>query len=99
LANLSRELIEPVHLIPAVLIIFFLIFLILSFFNQTILKVFIILIVVYGAMLMTSGILSAVRMKNMKSIFVVPFLLFLQQTAYGLGFLVSSLERSSRKTS
>lgn len=99
LADISSEFIEPVHVVPAVLIILFLIFLPLSFFNQTILRIFMILTVSYMVMLMTSGILSTVRTKNLKSILVVPFLLFLQQTAYGLGFLVSFFEGFFRKAS
>ena len=91
LTRRHRQLLEPVHTIPAMMIISFILLALLSLKFTIALKVLVGLILFYLLLLLSSGIVGMVKIKEGRALFVVPFLLMLQQIAYGAGFITALL--------
>ena len=89
LARLHPGSLEPLHLLPALLVVvFLLVALILPWlpFAPYIVPPCSAAAMLFLALL---GVDSALRLRALSAFFIIPFLFILQQGAYGIGFLVS----------
>jgi len=84
---IHRSLLQPLYVLPAVAILFFVALISFSFVSPVALEMTKIFITVCMFFLFVVGISSAIRLRNAQAFFVVPVLFVLQQLAYGLGFL------------
>ena len=92
LGKAHKELLEPLHIIPALFVVFVVFGLILSLFSNFILKTYTILMTIYFTIIFISGIDSAIKIKDIRAVIVTPFILFLQHFLYGVGFFKGLLE-------
>ena len=89
LARLHRGSLEPLHLLPALLVSFFVLLgVILPWLSCA---PAVVLACSAAAMLFLAllGVDSALRLRALSAFFIIPFLFILQQGAYGIGSLVS----------
>ena len=84
-----REFREYVYAVPALSIVLFLALLLLSAFSPEAGRILLFLVGVYALLLLANGVMSTVKIRNLKTLVLVPFLIFLQNAGYGLGFLAS----------
>lgn len=91
-----KELLEPLHVLPALFVFFILFLLILSFLSNFFLNLFYFIVVVYGVILFLAGSHSLIKIKDLRVLVVVPFIIFLQHMLYGLGF-INGLIRNMNK--
>jgi len=82
-----RKYNEILYAMPGLFVLGLIVLGILSFFSKLMLGIFTIIISVYVAALVISGIHSITKTKDIKSLLVVPFIIFLQHFLYGIGFL------------
>ncbi|MGR3309487.1 MAG: glycosyltransferase, partial [Candidatus Brocadiales bacterium] len=88
LARVSRmELLEISHIIPAIMLSLGITLLTLSFFNPIARIITLTTFSCYLLCLLFSGIYAVRYVKDIRAIFMVPFLLLVQHTLYGAGFL------------
>ncbi len=88
-----KELSEPVYALPSIMILAFLTALILSPVFPFFLHIGLVSTLTYTAIIVSFGILSRRRVKEVRSIIVIPFLLAAQHITYGIGFLAGVLCR------
>lgn len=97
LARLHPSSLEPLHVLPALLLVFSLLLISLFIYWHPaffMLKVFFVL----GLLFLTIvGIHAAVNLHSPKAFFLVPFSFILQQVAYGSGFLIALISQKDKK--
>lgn len=93
LARLHRGSLEPLHIMPALLVVAFLFLALLPAWLDA--APFIVLPCIAALVLFLAilAIDSAFRLHAPQAFFIVPFLFILQQGSYGIGFLISLLRR------
>lgn len=89
LSRMHRELLEPLHLLPAIMVTLFLTLASLSIIYPHMLKILLALISIYMLILLLSGIFATKKIGDYRAIVVVPLLLAIQHLSYGVGFLVA----------
>jgi len=96
LARLHPSSLEPLHILPAISLIFLFVLFFFSMCWHTaflILKLYLGLGVLY---LIIVGINSTMKLHTLKAFFLMPIFFILQQGAYGSGFLASLLSRKGK---
>ena len=93
--HLHKSLLEPVYASPALVLLSGMILVCGAFFSETLFKIALGSMIIALLFLATIGIHSAIRLKTVKALAIVPFLFIIQQTAYGLGTIVAALRRQS----
>ncbi len=88
LAHRHRELLEVSYLLPAGMIVVFIILLGISFVFPHVLKGLVFLVSLYFLILIVGGFEGAIRIGDPRALFLIPFLVLLQHLAYGSGFLI-----------
>jgi len=83
-----KELLEIAYLIPPFLVLLIPALLLLSLIFPLVLIIPAILCL---AILLTSGVHASLKIKDLRALAIIPFLLFLQHVTYGIGFLVGSV--------
>lgn len=89
LTRLHPSSLEPLHILPSLLLFFLLLLIILSMFWY---PAFFLLTLYLGLslfFLIIVGVDSALTLHSFKSFFLVPLFFLLQQTAYGSGFIIA----------
>lgn len=85
-----RQYAEAIYFLPAVMVLVALLLLFLSFFSPIFGKIFIFLLIIYFLIALSAGLSAFLIYKNVLYILLVPFLIFLQHTLHGVGFLVTA---------
>jgi cellulose synthase/poly-beta-1,6-N-acetylglucosamine synthase-like glycosyltransferase len=93
MAYLHKSLLEPVYAVPALALLFSMILVCGAILFETLFKVASWSMIIALLFLTAIGIDSAIRLKTVKAIGIVPFLFIIQQTAYGLGTIVATLRK------
>ncbi len=89
LGRRHRELLELSYLLPSLMIVGFVSLFLVSFVFPLALIGLIYLAGIYLLALFTGGILGAIRIRDLRALFLIPLLLALQHFTYGLGFLTA----------
>ena len=84
-----KEFREYIYAVPALCVILSLILLATALFWPTAGWILLLLSAAYSLLLIANGIISIAKIRNFRILVLVPFLIFLQNAAYGLGFLTS----------
>ena len=93
MAYLHKSLFEPVYALPALALLLLIILGSGAFISGTLFKIASWIMISALLFLTAIGIDSAIRLKTVKALVVVPFLFIIQQTAYGLGTIVATLRK------
>lgn len=88
LARISKDLLEISHIIPAIMLVLGITLLTFSFFSPIAYIVTLGVFSCYLLILLFSGICAARYVKDIRAIFLVPFLLLVQHILYGAGLLL-----------
>lgn len=83
---------EVVYVLPAVMVLVALALLLLSFFSPVFGKIFLLLFAFYLLAVLSAGISAFLTYRHFAYLFLVPFLISLQHTCHGLGFLVKLIK-------
>ena len=92
LARKHRGLLDIAHMIPFLWVLALLLLGALSFFSSDALRALTFALVGYVVIVITGGVQAFYRMKDVRALLIVPFLIALQHTAHGLGFLVGAID-------
>jgi GT2 family glycosyltransferase len=92
-ARLHRGSLEPLHVMPALLVVAALFLALLPAWLDAAPALLLPCIAAVTLFLTVLAIDSALRLRAPQAFFIVPFLFLLQQGSYGIGFLVSLLRR------
>ena len=95
MAFLHKSLLEPIYTLPAIALLFAIILVCGAIFSATLFKIAFGCMIIAFLFLTTIGIDSAIRLKTLKALGIVPLLFMIQQTAYGLGTIFAALRRQA----
>jgi cellulose synthase/poly-beta-1,6-N-acetylglucosamine synthase-like glycosyltransferase len=93
LARLHPGSLEPLHVLPAAALCFFMLLACLAVFWQPALTFFRVCCTVGMLFLIILGTDASLKLHSLKAFFSVPFLFVCQQSSYGLGFISSLIHR------
>ena len=93
IARLHKSLLEPIYAMPAFVLLSALILAVGAFFSEGIFQITLGGMIAACLFLTLIGIDSAIRLKTVKALVLVPFLFMVQQTAYGLGTVAAILRK------
>ena len=93
IARLHRSLLEPVYTMPAAVLLFAVILAVGALLSEGIFQITLGGMIAALLFLTLIGIDSAIRLKTVKALVLVPFLFMVQQTAYGLGTIAAALRK------
>jgi len=98
LARLHPSSLEPLHIVPALLLLFSFLLIFLSLCWGPALFIFTLCLGLGLFYLIIVGINSALKLNSLKVFFIVPLFFILQQASYGSGFLISLIGQNKQKT-
>jgi len=81
-----------VYFLPALMLIAVMSLLIASFFSSTAVLLLALWAIIYFFLIFWEGALAALRYRNFRCFFIVPFLILLQHFVHGLGFIVEGFK-------
>lgn len=93
LYKLDARLLEPVHLLPAIVTLLLFLMALGSLFSALIWKAFSYLLLLGAAVLFLAGVHAALKHKNSRLFYLAPLVMVLQVFGYGLGFLAAFVSR------
>lgn len=93
LYKLDSNMLEPLHCLPAIATLFFLVIGGLSFLGGVFALIFEIMIASMAVVFLLSSLHALFRYANIITPFYVPFTMFIQIFAYGLGFIYAFIKR------
>ncbi len=82
-----KDLMEPSYLLPPLMVVLLILLLSLSIFSPLIFHISLFLFCLYAIIVFAAGIEGSIRIKDIRALPVIPFLLFMQHFMYGFGFL------------
>jgi GT2 family glycosyltransferase len=97
LARLHPGSLEPLHVLPAVALCFFILLFCLAVCWQPVLPFFLACCTVGMFFLIILGTDASLKLHSFKAFFTVPFLFVCQQSSYGLGFITSLIRRKKKQ--
>lgn len=87
-----HEFAEMIYFLPALMVVVSLTLLLLSFWKIIFLKIFLGLLAFYFLLIFTAGIPAFFEYRHIFYLFLVPFLIFIQHTFHGFGFIIKASE-------
>ena len=93
LYKIDAAMLEPVHALPAIALWSAFIVTLAAFFSTTVFHFWQVCAIIAVLLLIGSGIAAAIQWKNVKTGLMVPVVMVLQTTGYGLGFTFAFIWR------
>jgi len=89
---------ELVYFLPAIMVVVSFLLLVASFFSPLFLKIFLFLFSFYFLIALTAGFSAFWHYRHPAYLFLVPFLIILQHSLHGIGFLKAAAKQLVKKT-